>query len=292
MSQITIDRNRCSRCGLCARVCTRGCLVMEKGEPIFTRAERCIACGHCLAICPREGALVHAGLTAETWLHPAEENSLPERGQLAQLLCHRRSVRHYRAKAVPAGTVQELLNLASFAPTAKNRQEVCLIVVDRPDQIAALSAATVRYYGSLQRLLGRRGHPAAANPTKGMPLPEKAEPPLHGVLFERHAAGEDPIFYGAPLLIVPYGPKRDLFSKDDSLFALYNMILGAELAGLGSCLIGYFVAAANRSTEIRHTLGLGRGEEVQAACVFGYRQYRFHRPVPRRPVQQRGLPGV
>lgn len=283
--QITIDRDRCSRCGLCAEVCTRGCLVMEKDELIFTRAERCIACGHCLAICPREGALVHTMVTAGTWLRPVEENSLPEQGQLVQLLCRRRSVRHYRAKPVPAETVRELLNLASFAPTAKNRQEVRLIVVDQPDQIAALSAATVRYYDRLHRLLGRHAEPTAAS------SPAPAKPSLHNVLFERHAAGEDPIFYRAPLLIIPYGLKRDLFHKDDSIFALYNMILAAELAGLGSCLIGYFVAAANHSSEIRKMLGLGLKEAVQAACVFGYPQYTFRRLVSRRPVQQRGLPG-
>lgn len=286
-----IDDNRCARCGQCAAVCIRGCLMLEKDGLIFTREDRCIACGHCLAVCPQEGTLNHSSLPGGGFI-PLESASLPDPGQLVRLLRGRRSVRHYRPDPVPKETVRELLDLASFAPTARNRQEVRLIVVDHPEQVAALSGATLQYYRRLVRLLGSPAVTAAAK----MPLgKEKAAQAVAGkssldALLERHGRGMDPIFFRAPLLIIPYGPKNDPFHKDDSLYALYNMILGAELAGLGSCLIGYFVLAAKRSKDIHQALGLGPREAVHAACVFGYPQFTFHRAVPRRPVHWRGLP--
>ena len=66
MSAITIDRDRCKKCGLCGRVCPRSIFV-QQGKltiPDVLEEEHCIACGQCLGICP-SGAISHSGFPSE-----------------------------------------------------------------------------------------------------------------------------------------------------------------------------------------------------------------------------------
>jgi nitroreductase len=136
------------------------------------------------------------------------------------------------------------------------------LAFDNPEQIAALSAGTVA---------------ALAAPRDG-----SVEPDYEG-LAKRHAAGEDPIFFHAPVLLVAHvAADAGSFGRDDACYAAYNLMLAAERAGLGTCLIGYFIGAVDRNRALLDQLGLPPGRRPEVALVLGFPRYRFRRAVPRR----------
>jgi NAD-dependent dihydropyrimidine dehydrogenase PreA subunit len=60
MGFLTIDDQKCTQCGLCARACPVGIVVLVDGLPrTVEKIEKgCITCGHCVAVCPA-AALSH-----------------------------------------------------------------------------------------------------------------------------------------------------------------------------------------------------------------------------------------
>ncbi len=56
MGRVVYDRNRCTKCHLCLRVCPTGALSLADDGFINLEDERCIRCSLCTRICPT-GAL-------------------------------------------------------------------------------------------------------------------------------------------------------------------------------------------------------------------------------------------
>ena len=59
---LTVDRSRCSGCGICLDVCPRRVLVRENGTVTIAQKDRCIECGACRKNCPSEAIFVDAGV--------------------------------------------------------------------------------------------------------------------------------------------------------------------------------------------------------------------------------------
>ena len=54
-----IDRELCSSCGLCVKVCRYDVFVEDDGEVIPLRPEGCIECGSCADECPSRAIAIH-----------------------------------------------------------------------------------------------------------------------------------------------------------------------------------------------------------------------------------------
>ena len=52
--KISINKNRCTSCNLCEKVCKSGCIDKEAKQLDF---ERCVCCYNCLSVCPNEGII-------------------------------------------------------------------------------------------------------------------------------------------------------------------------------------------------------------------------------------------
>ena len=98
------------------------------------------------------------------------------------------------------------------------------------------------------------------------------------------AEGGDPIFHGAPVVVVAHAPKGDTFGRDNCLYAVSNVMLEATARGLGTCLIGYFIAAWGFRPALRRALGLPQGQRAYAAFTLGVPAVRHRLAPPRRPI--------
>jgi nitroreductase len=101
-------------------------------------------------------------------------------------------------------------------------------------------------------------------------------------LAQWHDRGEDPIFYQAPVVLVAHVPADGYSGRDDAVYAAYNLMLAAQRMGLGTCQIGYFDSALDRSRSLRRALGLPGDRRAEVTLVLGYPRYRFRRVLPRR----------
>jgi nitroreductase/NAD-dependent dihydropyrimidine dehydrogenase PreA subunit len=285
MAEIAVSQEMCTRCGACVAVCT-GRVYRRAGEEERIEAaapEECWSCGQCVAVCPAD-AIQHSA-------YPVEECPLVDAGAvptvegLVAALRGRRSLRMFRERPVERWVVEELVEVGRWAPSAGNGQPVDWLAFDGPAQIAALSGEAVAALAQTARMVRN----PLLRPLLALTLgAERVRGGLEAAdSFERlareRAQGEDPIFFRAPVVLVAHVPEEDYFGRDDAVYAAYNVMLVASAAGLGTCHVGYFMVALERSQKLRGMLGLSEGRRVEVVLTLGYPRYRFRRmPVRRR----------
>jgi nitroreductase/NAD-dependent dihydropyrimidine dehydrogenase PreA subunit len=281
MPDISIDDDRCTRCGACVAVCTSA-RVFELSDTAAraVRPDECWLCGHCVAVCPVD-AVRHAA-------YPLEEcpliESPPSYEQLITAFRARRSLRVFCDDPVPRETVRRLVDASRWVPRASNQQPVDWIALDDSEQIARLSEAVVTTMARTVQLLRIRilrpllmlvyGRKKIRDAVEAADDFEK--------LADAHARGEDPIFHHAPVVLAAHVPSGTFFGRDDAVYAAYNLMLAAERLGLGTCHIGYVNAALQRNQRITRFLGLPPDRQLEVVLTLGYPRFEFRRAVPRR----------
>ena len=122
---ITINSQKCSRCGLCADLCHESCIaVLEDGPHIDQMV--CSACTQCIAACPQQ-ALSWEGVTPE----PFERRRLPMPEQLDEIFKERRSIRRFKRKKIERALLEEIGKYGGYAPTHAFSLRVTDKITDR-----------------------------------------------------------------------------------------------------------------------------------------------------------------
>lgn len=184
-------------------------------------------------------------------------------GWVRELLRGRRSVRRYTAQPIPRDLLVELLELATWAPSAHNRQPWRFCVVTDPALQAELSRAMAeRWRADLHADLqnGHGGDPAA--------------------IEQRIAASHARITGAAALVIAALSmvemdrypdPARATAERTMAVqsvaLACQNLLLAAHAHGLGAC---WMCAPLFVPDLVRATLDLPTEWDPQALITLGY----------------------
>jgi nitroreductase/NAD-dependent dihydropyrimidine dehydrogenase PreA subunit len=270
MDFIQVDQGKCTRCGLCVKVC-RGVLEMGGGGPEIIRP-LCIACGQCVAVCP-QAALDNAKfpLAKQTSI---KETLVLDADAVAQFLRYRRSIRDYQQKPVPREKVLQVLDIARMAPTACNSQGIAYHVVDNPNTLRAIAAIVTEWAeGELNRDSAMAASPWAPNSTALIEI------------FRQ--TGEDIVLRSAPCLIVAIADNNYAAPvRDNAYLSLAYAQLFAVAIGLGTCWAGLFeYCAASGHKPLLALLNLPKNMQVVSGMMVGYPKYTYQRLVDRNPLQ-------
>ena len=220
MPTLTVDAERCIRCGQCAADCLPRALQLREGKPALVREESCMDCRHCLAVCPSGALSLHGHGPAES----APLENLPTFASLSRLVKGRRSARHYRAENIPAAALRDVLDAAAHAPTGVNARQLWTGIID---DISRMNAFREEVYAAINRLAARNAVPAS---------PRSAFFIRAAQLWKEK--GEDAIFRGAPHCLF-VGNHREAPCRDqDPLIYLSYLELLAHAHGMGTCWCG------------------------------------------------------
>jgi len=284
--EIAISSDRCTQCARCVITCPR-CLFAREGKEIrpIHDLSLCVLCGHCVAVCEPD-AIRHSGVPAEAApiLGELELNDQV----LERFLRRRWSIRRFKTETVEPAKLDRILDIARYAPTGKNAQDVHYAVLTGA-RINELEVATAGYYRQLVRRLENPVGRALVRPVVGAEMLDKL---LTNVPeLKRYVGhvdrGEKGYCHGAPLVFLVHGQKLSPTMAEDCCFATYHLILAAETLGLGSCLIGYITSALAHTKTTRKAVELPAGHHVYSTLAVGYPAERFFRLVPRNPANVR-----
>ncbi|MBU2489349.1 MAG: nitroreductase family protein [Proteobacteria bacterium] len=283
MTTIRVDETLCTKCLLCVKDCVSGVFREKDGAPDPAYPELCNRCSHCLAICPA-GAVIHDALDMGQ-ATPVRPKLLDPEG-FEEVIRSRRSVRRYKDRAVAEKTIQRLLDLARYSPTASNDQDVGYIVItDR----AVIQKISRRIFG-----LGKGAYRLTqSGPVRLALWAARASGVGAGMLKyadgmeyyqEESARGRDFICHNAPALILIHGPARSSFSCDNCNIAAATITNHAHALGLGTCYLGFVTVALRFLPNLRKLVGLPRGKKVFASLTLGHPKYKWSRTTSRKPA--------
>ncbi|MFV0289928.1 MAG: nitroreductase family protein [Mangrovibacterium sp.] len=144
MLNFTVDQTKCSKCGLCSSDCPVLIIDAKDKYPEIKAGKEssCLKCQHCLAICP-SAAISILGLQPENSIPTFKPN--PSSIDLGKLIQTRRSVRRFKDEDICGDELKNLIQIAAYAPTAKNENAVQFTLVANREEMAKISQLTYQY---------------------------------------------------------------------------------------------------------------------------------------------------
>jgi nitroreductase len=172
----------------------------------------------------------------------------------------RRSIRSFRREKIERDTLSRLIDVARYAPTGTNSQQVRWLVIDSPEGVRELAGMTV----DLLRHMIETNDPMAR--TYG----------LSGWVAAWEA-GADPVLRKASALVVVHAPSEYFLAQVDCAIALTYLDLAAPSFGLGTCWAGFLMLGVAQWPPLRQALALPEGHACFGAMMVGYPKYQYRR---------------
>ncbi len=270
MSFVIVDTEKCLHDGICVSVCPTNILFMNREtklpESVRNAEMRCIRCGHCVAVCP-EGAVTVNGVRPEDCVPIDGKQQVPIDG-IEQLIKSRRSIRSYKNDRIDAGLLSRLIDIARYAPSGGNSQQVQWLVVNSPEEVRNYSSMAMEFY-------------------KGLLVSKHPIGDMYDVatMVKKWESGGDPILNGAPAFILAHAPKEYPVASVDSSIALSYIDIAANTMGLACCWAGFFMIAASQSPSVLKAINLPDGHFCAGALMIGYPKNTYHRLPPRKEAK-------
>lgn len=275
---ISIDSDKCTKCNLCSKVCTKK--VISPG-PVIDPAKNmfCIKCGHCYAVCPSEA------ITVLEFKDVAKDESTREPvspDHLMNLIRHRRSLRFYKSEPVSREHLEKIVEAAAYAPSAKNMRRIKAYVYTDPQVIAQINGRLPEHYKKLLKIFAMPGFPLIwrwLGHSPGM---------LEAYRNDFKRITEDPeyqVLHHTPTLMVFTAPMKDPMSTADGWIAAQTATIFAETLGAGTCYNGYLVIAASKDKTLKEIMKISANEHVVSAITMGYPAMTFKRSAARKPMR-------
>lgn len=298
-NQIEIDIDICTGCGLCVTVCPTGTISLIEGKATASEVES-ISCGHCEAVCPLEAIRVkvideemsqYKTFTAEKdWLPPGKFNT----SLLVRLMASRRSCRHFTDQPVERAVLEDLVKIGITAPSGTNSQSWTFTILPARKAVTAFAERVANFFGRLNKtaeknllrlLLKLIGKGELDAYYRGYYRKVKE------ALEEWYGSGKDRLFHGSTAVMIIGSKPGASCPVEDALLATQNILLAAHSMGLGSCLIGFAVAAMKKDPSIQRSVGIPAEEEIHAVIALGYPDEVYQRVAGRKKVTPRYFEG-
>jgi len=217
------------------------------------------------------------------WLAPGKYRT----SDLVRLMASRRSCRCFTDQPVERAILEDLIKIGITAPSGTNSQAWTFTILPTRKAVASLAGDVASYF--------RRLNSTAENSMLRLFLKLIGKGELdayyHGyyqkvrqALEEWHGAGKDRLFHGSTAAIVVGSRPGASCPAEDALLATQNILLAAHSMGLGSCLIGFAVAAMKKDPLIQQSLGIPSEEGIHAVIALGYPDEVYQRAAGRKKV--------
>ena len=263
---VKVDENLCINCGSCIRACPGG-LITKKDFPVAIENawDLCIDCGHCVAICPT-WAMHQRAMNPEDCV-PIDIHLVPQWDKVKQYLASRRSVRTFIKRPIEKEKIEQLLDIARFAPNGANRQVIKWVVINDPAKAHQMAKMTIDWMKAVKE--------------KNPALYQEAN---LEVFVSSWDGGENRISRGAPCIIMACAQKDERTAPPAAMIAIAQIQIAAQALGLGTTFTGSINTAAQGYPPLLEMLGIPEGFIPFGTFVIGYPAETYVRIPTRKPV--------
>jgi nitroreductase/NAD-dependent dihydropyrimidine dehydrogenase PreA subunit len=268
MEKITIDTEKCVKCGICSTVCPVSIIGKDINEwpaVITDKKNLCISCGHCEIHCPHGALSLLYDFIPED-VPQFNKVSIPPK-DFELYLKNRRSVRQFKSKSTDRHDIEQIMDMVRYAPTGKNFQHVQYTIIHDTKKLGQVLDA---FYAWMKELsLG-------TSPLKKMIPIETA--------FKLREKGNEIILRGAPHLIIAHVPESGPMGQAasyDAIIALSHFDIIISSFGMGGFWAGFFTMGLRNSAELRKAAMIPDGSMAGYAYAFGIPQFE-HYAFPKR----------
>ncbi len=261
MTLLSIDQEKCIKCGICAEVCPRGIIAFKKNSfpGGSDGAEKvCINCGHCLTVCSEAALELERMVVLEC--DEIEEGLNVTAEEVTQFVKSRRSICAYKEKSVDKDIIEKVIDAARYAPTGMNSQPVHWKVIYAKDKVVELKDLVVEWMKGLVRA----DDPMAINYN-------------FAAIAAVCTKGKDMILRGAPHVVVTHALKGDPTAGGACTIAVSTLDLVCHGYGLGTCWAGFLDIAIARHPKLKEALELPEGHVSCGSMMIGYPKYKYKR---------------
>lgn len=251
---INIDLNKCIKCMKCVAACPFSALVEKYGEPQLSSEKACIKCLHCGIVCPNEAISYDSEASAIPGELPTTGENFTQ--ELKNHILTRRSYRHFSEEPVPEEIIKEALELAAWAPSAKNQHPTKWIVIRSKEIMNNMMNEILRYV---------------------------EETGVSAEIVTEMKKGNNVVMGNASALILAYAADYKISPETDTAIAMATAELYLQSKGIGTCWAGYLKRMANNIPKIREMLPqLPKECSFYGAFMLGYPQGEKYIHVPNR----------
>lgn len=267
IAEFTVDRGKCTGCGICTRVCPGGILYVDHAKanmkPIAAFGwNGCWKCEHCLAVCP-------AGAISIFDHHP-EDSLLPKKSEENQktvdaLIANRHSCRRYLDKNVEKQVVYDMIARLANAPNGGNKQQVEFTLIDDKEQMQHFRETA---YQEMEKLAQKGVYPRGFDKTS------------YGQMKEwEKTVRPDMLFCSAPHLLIPHVPIKEGTPKQDAVIAGTYFELLCASRGLGAVIMTFPLDVLYLMPRVEKWLHIPKDHFIPMMIGFGYPQIPYQRGV-------------
>ena len=186
--------------------------------------------------------------------------------------------------------LEDLVKVGATAPSAVNAQLWTFTILPTRQAVLSLGRRVLSFFKLVSWAADRSALRLASRAVVGDALET-----FHREYGERvkqeiarfEGSGRERLFHGATAAILVGSSPGGFARSEDSLLAAQNILLAAHAMGLGSCLIGFVVAAMRHDPRIKQALGMPREERVHAVVALGHPDERYERIAGRKPIDVR-----
>jgi nitroreductase/NAD-dependent dihydropyrimidine dehydrogenase PreA subunit len=261
MSLITVNEEKCIKCGMCVVECPTGVLKLEANGPKEVNPNACLECGHCVAVCQKE-AIDNKKSPLAMQSEIGEIKKLnPEEAE--KFIRSRRSIRSYKNIAVEKEKLLQLVEVAHLAPTASNSQGISYLIVDDKKTIELAVEECINWFEHSETL-------------------SKA---LAGMISGYRNNKIDTVLRGAPSIILTLADEDFRNGRENSILSLSYLELYAPSLGLGSCWAGIFeICARSDNSPMYKIFNIPEKKKITGVVMVGYPKHSFKRFTERQPL--------
>ena len=258
MSKIEFDKEKCIKCGACAKDCITYSIdfdeenypkIAENGE------ERCISCQHCFAICPT-GAITFKGNKPEN----ASSVNYGNPDEILNLIKSRKSIRQFTTEEIEAELLQKIKDMLPYIPTGCNYNSLHFSFIESKSIMDKIRKYT---YEKLLKLISNK-------------LTER-----YAGKFKRYKqaieSGEDVIYREAPHMIIVSASLKAPCANVDPIIALSYIELYAQSLSIGTCWCGFAQSCFKIFPKLSEVAQIPEGYKPVYCMLLGKPSVKYHR---------------